>query len=301
MRTTLFAALLLALSSVQSLAQGVPVQVIVTAEAHHVKEVPTIHREDVMVYQGKDRVRVTDWVALRGEHAGLQLFLLVDDGLDTSVGSQFEELRKFIQTQPSITAIGIAYMRNGTVEVSQDLTADHTAAAKSLRLPLGSYGISVSPYMSLTELIHRWPETSLRREVLMLTSGIDLYYGAGPDNPYLDKAVKDAQRAGVVVHSVYFGAVGHSGHSYSRINWGQNYLSQLGDETGGEAYGQGLSNPVSFAPFLDDLSRRLNDQYLLTFLAQPEKNASYQSVKLRTELPHIELVAPEKVYVPAGR
>lgn len=301
MKATLSFAILLAMSSRQSIAQGTPVHVIVTAEPHPVKQVPTIHREDVVVYQGKDRVRATEWVPLQGDRAGLQLYIAIDDGLDTSVGSQFNDLRKFIQTQPASTTIGLAYMRNGAVEVVQNLTADHAAASKSLRLPLGSYGISVSPYMSLVDLLHKWPETPLRREVLMVTSGIDLYYGAGPNNPYLDRAIKDAQRAGVIVHSIYFGAIGHSGHSYSRINWGQNYLSQLGDETGGEAYWQGLSNPVSFAPFLDDLSRRLNDQYLLTFLAKPEKKASYQPVKLRTELPHVELIAPDKVYVPAER
>jgi hypothetical protein len=301
MRTTLFFAMILAACVRESTAQGVPVHMVVTAEVHHIKEVPTINREDVLVYEGKERLRVTDWVPLRGEHAGLQLYILIDDGLDTSAGSQLDDVRKFIQAQPATTAIGIGYLRNGAVEVAQNLTPDHAAAAKSLRLPLGSFGISASPYLSLVDLIHKWPDTPLRREVLMVTSGIDLIYGAGPDNPYLDRAVKEAQRGGVIVHSIYYGAAGHSGHSYSRINWGQNYLSQLGDETGGEAYWQGLSNPVSFAPFLDDLGRRLNDQYLLTFLAKPETKESYQSVKLRTELPHVELVAPAKVFVPAER
>lgn len=301
MKTTLLFAMLLTMTGRQSIAQEIPVHMIVTAEPHHIQDLPIINREDVIVYQGKDRVRATEWVPLKGDRAGLQLYIVIDDGLDTSVGTQFDDLRKFIQAQAATTLIGLAYMRNGAIEIARNLTADHAGAAKSLRLPLGSYGISVSPYMSLVDLLHKWPDTPLRREVLMVTSGLDLYYGAGPDNPYLDRAVKEAQRAGVIVHSIYFGAVGHSGHSYSRINWGQNYLSQLGDETGGEAYWQGLSNPVSFAPFLEDLTRRLNDQYLLTFQAKPEKKASYQSVKLRTELPHVELVAPDKVYVPAER
>jgi len=47
------------------------------------------------------------------------------------------------------------------------------------------------------------------------------------------------------------------------------------------------------------LNRRLNHQYLLAFFAKPEKKAALVRVKLRTEVPNAELVAAEKVYVPA--
>jgi hypothetical protein len=73
----------------------------------------------------------------------------------------------------------------------------------------------------------------------------------------------------------------------------------MASETGGEAYFLGYENPVSFAPYLEDLTRRLTHQYLLTFLARPEKKARLQSVKLWTEVPNAELVAADRVYVPA--
>jgi hypothetical protein len=41
-------------------------------------------------------------------------------------------------------------------------------------------------------------------------------------------------------------------------------------------------------------------QYLLTFLAKPERKAGFQSFKLRTEVPNAELVTADRVYVPAG-
>ncbi|MGI8746297.1 MAG: hypothetical protein ACR2NN_27710 [Bryobacteraceae bacterium] len=279
----------------------VPVRMVVTVEAHHSRDVPEVHREDVQAYQGKDRVRVTDWTPLRGEHAGLQLYLLIDDGADTSLGTQIDDLRKFVQAQPASAQIGIAYMRNGAVQLTQAMTADHDRAAKAIRLPLGDYGIAASPYQALTDLIQKWPETHVRREVLMVTSGIDQYYTNGLDNPYLDRAIHDAERAGIVVHSIYFSPAGHFAHSYARINWGQSYLSQLADGTGGESYWLGNGNPVSFSPFLDDLRQRLNNQYLLTFAARGEEKAGFQPVKLRTEIPHVELVGADKVYVPAGR
>jgi len=61
----------------------------------------------------------------------------------------------------------------------------------------------------------------------------------------------------------------------------------------------GLETPVSFAPYLEDLSRKLNHQYLLAFLPKPEKKPGLQSVKVRTEVPNAELIAADRVYVPA--
>jgi hypothetical protein len=116
----------------------------------------------------------------------------------------------------------------------------------------------------------------------------------------VDSAIEEAQRAAVIIYSIYTPGVGHYGHSFWRMNWGQNYLSQISDETGGEASYLGFGDPVSFAPYLDDLSHRLTRQYLLTFLAKPEEKPGFQSFKLRTEVPNADLVAAGRVYVPAG-
>jgi hypothetical protein len=277
----------------------VPVHMVVTVEARHGTEVPEIKREDVTVRQGKERLQVTDWLPLRGEHAGLELFVLLDDASSpTSLGPQLEDLRGFINSQPETTAIGVGYMRDGTVDTVQNLTTNHAQAAKALRLPLGTVGAMASPYLSIGDLIKRWPEGKVRREILVVSDGIDRFGGVGPANPYVDTTIEQAQRAGIIIHAVYATGVGHYGHTFWRFYWGQNYLSKMASETGGEAYFLGFGNPVSFAPFLEDLTRRLTHQYLLTFLGKPEKKPGLQSVKLRTEVPNAELVAADRVYVP---
>jgi hypothetical protein len=290
----------LALRAQQGAAAGVPAHLVVTVEARHGKDVPVLHRDDVMAYQGKERGTVTDWLPLQGDHAGLDFFVLLDDASSTSLGSQLDDLRQFILGQPATTSIGVGYMRNGTVDIAQNFTADHAAAAKSLRLPFGSAGASASPYLSIVDLIKRWPEGPVRREILMVSDGIDRLGGGGPSDPYADSAIEQAQKAGVIVFTIYANGVGHWGHSFWRINWGQNYLAQIADETGGESYFLGLQTPVSFSPYLDDLSHRLDHQYLLTFLAKPEKKAGLQGVKLRTEVPNAELVSADRVWVPAA-
>ena len=118
---------------------------------------------------------------------------------------------------------------------------------------------------------------------------------------YLSQAIELAQRTGTQIYSIYASQSGHFGHNLWRINQGQSNLSQLADETGGEAYFQGLETPIAFAPFLDQIAGRLNHQYKLTFLAIPDKKPSYQHVKLETEVPNAELVTADKVYVPAAK
>jgi len=279
-------------------ASTVPVHMVVTAEARHGTDVPVITREDVTVNQGRERVQVTDWVPLEGEHAALQLFVLMDDASGATLGAQLEDLRRFILSQPPSTAIGVGYMRDGTVDILQNLSGDHALAAKALRLPLGTAGALASPYLSIGDLIKRWPESPVRREILMVSDGIDRFGGVGPANPYVDTAIEQAQRAGVIIYAIYATGIGHFGHTYWRFFWGQNYLSKVTTETGGEAYFLGYDTPVSFSPYLDDLTRRLTHQYLLTFLAKPGKKPGLQPVKIRTEVPNAELVAADMVYVP---
>jgi hypothetical protein len=279
---------------------GPAVHMLVTAEARHGADVPVIQKEDVMVYQGRDRVKATDWIPLQGDHAELELFLLLDDASGSSLGSQLEDLRRFINSQPATTRIGVGYMRNGTVDMVQNLTNDHSKAATSLRLPFGDPGVNGSPYFSVSDLIKRWPDAPVRREILMISDGIDRYGTGGASDPYVDQAVAQAQRAGIVIFSIYSPGADHFGHSFWRINWGQNYLSQLSDETGGESFYLGSGPPVSLSPYLDDLGRRLLHQYLVTFLAKPAKKAGMQGVKLRTEVSNTQLVAADSVYVPAS-
>lgn len=268
---------------------------IVTAEGHHRKDAPAIEKTDVLVHSGKEQVAVGSWQRERGQ---LQLLLMIDDGLDSDLGLQLEDLRKFMRAQPANVEIGVDYMRNGTTIAAHALTADHDAAAKSLRLPIGQAGAASSPYVALSERIKKWAPFSGRREVLMISSGSDsLYYSGDLQNPYLLRGIEDAQKAGILVHSLYYESAGHYGHSYYQVNLGQSYLSRLGDETGGEAYWQGLQSPVSFAPFLDDLTKRLNNQYRLTFAGKVDKKAELQPVKVRTEKSEAELSSASRVWV----
>jgi hypothetical protein len=282
---------------------GTPVSMIVTVEPKKGDQVPVISREDVIVAEGHDKVPVTNWVPATGSHAGLELEILIDDSSSFSLGSELNDIRAFITQQPSTTLIGLGYMANGTVNVLQNFTTDHASVAKTVRLPEAWAGVEASPYLSLSSFLKRWAvnPASPRREVLMITSGIDAYYGGGADDPYVDTALGEAECAGVPVFSIYTPGAGHFGHSFWLTNWGQNYLSEIAEETGAESYYLlGPQAPVAFQPYLGKLTRQLTEQFLLTFLAKPEKKAGLQSVRVSSEIRSVDLLAQRKVCVPAS-
>ena len=79
------------------------------------------------------------------------------------------------------------------------------------------------------------------------------------------------------MYAIYTPSAGHFGHSFWRLNWGQNHLAQIAEETGGESYMLGFGPPVSFAPYLTEVAEHLAHQYLVTFLIKPGEKAGFQA------------------------
>src|SRR5580692_11442881 len=114
------------LSAQQPPSDTVPVSMVVSVEARHGKEIPAVNnKEDVRVLEGKERLRVTDWVPLQGSQADLELLILIDDAANQSISNQYDDIRKFVNAQPPTTAIAVGYMENGTVRLAQNFTKDH--------------------------------------------------------------------------------------------------------------------------------------------------------------------------------
>src|SRR5580704_9007760 len=61
----------------------------VTAVGKKESQPPPLTKDDVQLYQGKERVQVADW--RRGET--LFLAVLIDDSLDSSVANQWDDLK----------------------------------------------------------------------------------------------------------------------------------------------------------------------------------------------------------------
>lgn len=302
-----FAAVLLATHPSQARDTGemasVPVRMTVTANVAAGKRMPEINKEDVFVKKGKERLQVTEWVRAQGDRAGLEMFVLIDDAGDSTLGNKLDELATFIKAEPSTTYVGVGYMRNATVQVVQDLTTDHETAAGKLRLPVGSAGAYGSPYLSVIDIMKRWPQSQSRREIVMITDGVDR---AGRErnallNPDVDSAADVAQRTGTIIHTIHSPGVGRWHRNFWIGTNGENGIAKLSDITGGESYFLSLQSPVSFEPYLKDIQRMLDNQYLLSFAASPGNKAGFQRISVDTELPGVDLSAADSVWVPVTR
>jgi hypothetical protein len=335
-RTSAAAALLLAFAFVPALraqdakqdakqaatAATTPVAIVVTAEAVKGDAAPAaITAQDVQVKSGKDRLKVNNLIPAQGEQAGLQLFILIDDTCTTDLGSLLSDIRSFVAAQPKTTVVGVGYMSNAQTQIVQNFTADKDVASKAIRLPLGQLSSMDSPYLSLSDLIKRWPVSKLRREVIMFTDGIDRLrnYGNGAGfggrgdlgprasvnsfasmSPDVDSSSRAAQRSGVIVYSIYAQGVGFVGRSFWEATIGQSGISQISEETGGDSFILGTQNVPSFEPYLETIQRRLNNQYFLLFQATPLKKADLRPIRVTTEISNVEIVSAKNALFPGG-
>jgi VWFA-related protein len=272
---------------------------VVTVSSKSAEDVTTVPQQSISVSEGRKVQDVAGWVPLRGARAGLQLVLLLDDSSRGSLGLQLNDLKNFLTALPPTTQVALGYMRNGTPNLVQNFTSDHAQAAQALRLPQGSAGINGSPYFCLSDLVKHWPggDSNVRREVIMVTDGVDRYSGRrfDPENPYVRAAVTDAQKAGVIVYSIYYRGAGRFDQNLTVTDGGQNYLTQVSGETGGKVYLEGFGNPVSFSPFLSDIQRKLQNQYELSFVSTSKPGL--QPIRVKTNQPNTTLQWPARVPV----
>ncbi len=270
---------------------------VVTAETKSAEGVTTIPKQSISLYANRKLQDVSGWTALRGPRSGLQLVVLLDDSSRGNLGLQLNDIRGFLNGLPPTAQVAIGYMRNGTPNLVQNFTNDHGLAAKALRLPQGVPGSNGSPYFCLSDLVKHWPggNNDVRREVIMVTDGVDRYSGGrfDPENPYVRAATSDAQKAGVIVYSIYYRGAGRFDRSGLVTDGGQNYLTQISGDTGGKVYLEGFGNPVSFAPFLSDIQRKLQNQYELTFVSTAKPGL--QAIRVKTNQPNTSLQFPARV------
>lgn len=288
--------LMAAPSFAQNTGQG---RAIVTVFAKHSEVASTVSQQDVGVkVNGKDS-NVTGWAQFKGADDGLELVVLID-GAANNLGRQFEDIKQFVGSLGPQTKIAIGYMQNGRAVMAVPLTADHKQVLSELRLPGGP---SANPYFSLSDLAQNWPsrdprDPKIRREVIVFSDGIDPNNQRfDPDDPYVQTAIRDSVRAGLVVYPIYWRSRTESAEA---DNGGLSLMNEVADATGGYNYSQGLQNPVSFQPFFADLVRRFANQYALEFRARLDRKPAVESLKLKVEGLGLQVTAPQQVFITPG-
>ena len=278
-------------------------QAVVTVLPAHGNEAPaTLNAQDLMVKVNGKASTITNFTPLRGPDSPVELVVMIDSGARSSLGTQMGEIQNFVKSLPPNVKITLGYMENGITRLAGPLTTDHDAVLKGLRIPAGIPGGDASPYFCLSNLVGHWPsnDRSARREVVMISDGIDYYNPRfDPQDPYMQEAITDSVRNGVVIYSIYWENTGR----FDRSRWGnaagQNLLLQVTQATGGNSYWEGFGNPVSFQPYFQDIQRRLQNQYEVSFTA-PVNKPQVANLKLKVNGISGKVDAPEQVYVGRG-
>ena len=242
--------------------------------------------------------------------ADAQVALLIDDGLRESLGRELDNLRSFIRNLSPGVEILVGYLQYGHVVAEQPFTTDYAQAASVIHLPEGVAGMSASPYLCISDFVRKWPGPASpssamtpiasghhkARFILLLSNGVDPYNGStspmNQDSPYVAAAIRDAQRAGVTVYTIYFGDAGMRGGSVDFS--GQGYLQQLTEGTGGVNLWEGTGNPQSTAPFLQMFQHAIAETYVATFIA-PANSDPQSLVRVKFSAGKAKLRSPELV------
>ncbi|MGB6900573.1 MAG: hypothetical protein WBE12_18400, partial [Candidatus Acidiferrum sp.] len=62
-----------------------------------------------------------------------------------------------------------------------------------------------------------------------------------------------------------------------------------------------LGMPVNMKPYFDEIERNLNNQYLLAFAGNGGQKGKFQSVRVATEVPNVQIMTPSQVFLPPAQ
>jgi hypothetical protein len=286
-------------AAAQNEGQGKGQAVVTVLPARNSEAPPALTAQDLAVKIGGKDAIVTNWIPFRSPNDPIELVVLIDGGARSNLGTQLGEVEKFIRDLPPNIKAALAYMDSGAARFTGPLTTDRDETLKGLHIPSGFAGENGSPYFCLSDLARKWPssEHGPRRIVVMIGDGIDYYNRRMDlDDPYVQAAIEDSVRAGLVVYSLYWENKGSADASAQGSYSGQSLLSQVTSATGGNSYWEGSGNPVTFEPYFKDLDRRLRNQYELGFAAVLKGKPQVESMKLKvTGIGKVD--APQEVYV----
>ena len=230
-----------------------------------------------------------------GTNSPLTLAVLIQDDLVSSISNEIKPLAEFIRRLPKGSRVLIGYLRSGSLQVRQKFTTDLDKAAKALRPPVGfASAAPFNPYVEVVEAIKRFESQPYgRRAILLVSDGLDVSRGADSSSAIqsvdLQRAINEAQRKSIAVYAFYAPTVG--GHNSLLTSAAQSALNRLADETGARAFFQGTGVPVSFDPFIRELTTLLEKQVALTYLST-HTDKGFHRIHVRSSSPGVEIDHP---------
>lgn len=251
---------------------------------------------------------VTDFQpVLNGSHV-LQLLVLLDSEQMLGAGpGQFDSIKTFFHDMPANVEIGVGWLLQGKVIVTQPFTTDHDLAGKALVAktreeaadPKNDNG---NPFACLGYLARHWPSPNpgKLRAVLMFTDGI-IRNNAQPQSgdqvdPNVLAAAAELEIASITPYPFFWQdpIVPDPNRSEGGELEGQENFAEMDAPTGGAGLFHGLFAPGSLDPLLSRLYATLQSEVVLT-VADPFKPGTKKDLDMKSTRDDIKLFGPDQV------
>lgn len=199
--------------------------------------------------------------------APLNIAILIQDDLTSSVGNELGVTRDFIRSLPAGSRVMVGYITAGSLQVRQPFTTELNRAANSLRIPIGSTSASAyNPYVEVIEALKKFDSGwQGHNAVLLISDGLDTSRGfdvtSAGNTLDLERAINEANRRNTAIFSFYAPSVGLTGRNRLAASYGQSSLNRVSHDTGGRAFFQGTTGFVTFDSYFSRLRAELNRQY----------------------------------------
>jgi VWFA-related protein len=247
---------------------GSNVTILVTAHPHNRKETEVAGRLTADDFIVKENDRPQKVLSVRpAADVPLMVEVLIQDNLQSRMNNEIRGVKRFIKSLPNGSRVLTGYLTTGTIDVRQDFTTDRDRAAASLRILTDR--APYNPYVEVIEGLKRFDsQPEGRRIIVLISDGLDLSHGFEDANPELsidlDLAIREAQRRGVAIFSLFEPGAGFPGVGRLEVTFGQGSLIKISNETGGEAF-LGPPDVVSLSPYWTELQEQMSRQWIITY------------------------------------
>ena len=248
-------------------------------------------------------VTITGWSPVLKGDFKLQLMVLLDSMEQLGINEQFDDMRKLFNGLPPNVSIGVGYLLQGHVRITQPFTYDRKLAGDALVEPQETTlakNDNGSPYACLNDLSNHWPDPDPKtlRAVLMFTDGVNRYnsfQGNDQDDPDVLSSAALLVRAGIMPFPFfYLDPVTPQNRSEGGQLDGQTNFDLLASTTQGQALYDGQYAPATFDPLLNRFYSVLNSMAVATVSI---KGSGFKRIDVKSSRDDLEVRAPDGVTV----
>ena len=301
-------------ASENAAAQSTPTLIVVRGMPIHSKidenflPQPPLTKADIgQVKIGGKVAPVTDVQPVLGGPHVLQLMVLLDSEQMLGAGGQFEQIKKFFHDMPPNIEIGVGWLLQGKVVVTQPFTTDRDLAGKALVAktreeaanPKNDNG---NPFQCLAYLAAHWPtpDPNKLRAVLMFNDGTIRSNGQQQSgdqvNPDVMSAALKLELASIIPYPFFWQdpIIADPNRSGGTAVEAADNFGQMDARAGGAGLYEGMFAPGSLEPLLNRLYSTLKSESVLT-VDDPFKPGTEKSLDLKSTRDDIKLFGPDQV------